>query len=240
MQIIKKIAAKSQNLRGNPIPTIAFIGDSVTQGCFEVFINEKGSFSTVYDREHAYHTYITKILSVLYPNVPINIINAGDDGGSATAGLHRLERDVLCHHPDLTVVSFGLNDVHHDLESYTKALEGIFLRLKEAGSEVIYMTENMMNTVMSVHLGKEEKVQVTAERTMKLQNEGKLKMFFEEGKEVARRCGVTVCDVHSLWETMAQNGVSTTDLLSNNINHPIREMNWLFAMELVKTMFLAD
>ena len=240
MQIIKKIAAKTENPRGNPIPTIAFIGDSVTQGCFEIFINAQGSFSTVYDRDHAYHTYITKIFSLLYPNVPINIINAGDDGGGAPAGLLRLERDVLCHHPDLTVVSFGLNDVHHDIQSYTEALEGIFLRLKEAGSEVIYMTENMMNTEMSVHLAKDERTQTTAQKTMQLQNDGVLKEFFERGKEVARRCGVTVCDVHTLWETMAQNGVSTTDLLSNNINHPIREMNWLFAMELVKTMFLAD
>jgi hypothetical protein len=35
---------------------------------------------------------------------------------------------------------------------------------------------------------------------------------------------------------MAQNGVDTTELLSNKINHPIREMNWLFAYSLVEEM----
>ena len=33
MKIIEKIAAKAQNA-DNPRPTIAFLGDSITEGCF--------------------------------------------------------------------------------------------------------------------------------------------------------------------------------------------------------------
>ena len=40
MEIIKKIAAKSQNRWEHKIPTIAFLGDSVTPGVFETY--EKG------------------------------------------------------------------------------------------------------------------------------------------------------------------------------------------------------
>jgi hypothetical protein len=39
---------------------------------------------------------------------------------------------------------------------------------------------------------------------------------------------------------MADSGVDTTDLLSNKINHPTREMNRLFAQELVRVMFTAE
>lgn len=35
-------------------------------------------------------------------------------------------------------------------------------------------------------------------------------------------------------EKMAKAGVDTTSLLSNDINHPTREMHYLFAYELVK------
>ena len=36
---------------------------------------------------------------------------------------------------------------------------------------------------------------------------------------------------------LEQNGVDTTILLANRINHPTREMNWLFAVSLLETMF---
>ena len=36
---------------------------------------------------------------------------------------------------------------------------------------------------------------------------------------------------------MYECGVDVTELLSNKINHPTREMNWLFAYSLVETMF---
>ena len=36
---------------------------------------------------------------------------------------------------------------------------------------------------------------------------------------------------------MLEGGVDTTDLLSNHINHPVRQMHCLFAAELVKVMF---
>jgi hypothetical protein len=39
---------------------------------------------------------------------------------------------------------------------------------------------------------------------------------------------------------MKSAGVDTTALLSNRINHPTREMNALFADELIKTMLERD
>lgn len=65
---------------------------------------------TVFEKKFAYHSYVSKILVALFPEMLVNIINAGASGNSARDGPERLERDVLSFNPDLTVVCFGLND----------------------------------------------------------------------------------------------------------------------------------
>ena len=109
MEIMKKIAARARDVYGQPVPAIAFLGDSVTQGCFEVFLRE-GKSQTIFEQEYAYSTYVSEILRTLFPNVPVCVINAGISGDNAASGEVRLERDVLRFRPDLTVVCFGLND----------------------------------------------------------------------------------------------------------------------------------
>ena len=238
MEIMKKIAAKAAKLGSAKIPTIAFLGDSVTQGCFECYRKSDGGIETVFDKNHAYHRYIDRIFSMLYTNVPLNIINAGISGGTAEAGLERLERDVLCHKPDLTVVCFGLNDCIAGiakLDKYKESLRKIFTALQENGSEVIFMTANMVNTAISCHLS-DDLLQTIAGKSMNRQKEGVLKAYFDGAKEVATACNVKICDVHAKWEMLYANGVDVTELLANKINHPTREMNWLFAYELVNTM----
>ena len=42
MRIIEKMAEKSKDNFEKRGVTIAFLGDSVTQGCFELYINENG------------------------------------------------------------------------------------------------------------------------------------------------------------------------------------------------------
>ena len=103
-KFIEKIVAKQNANYDNPGVTVAFLGDSVTQGCFEVYKKTADSIETVFDKKSAYHTYFAEIFSVLCPTVPVSIINAGISGGSAPHALDRLERDVLKHNPDLVVV----------------------------------------------------------------------------------------------------------------------------------------
>ena len=235
MNIMNKIRARAENNSAHEGVTIAFLGDSVTQGCFELYKTASGGIETIFDKNSAYHRYLDQILTMLYPNVPVNIINAGVSGGNAVHGLERLERDVLRHQPDLTVVCFGLNDSGNGLEGigkYTDALEAIFTKLKEAGSEVIFMTPNMMNTYVSVHLT-DEYVREVAERIGNVQLDGILDKYMEAAVAVCEKCGVKVCDCYAKWKRLAKNGVDTTSLLSNHINHPTREMNWLFAVSLI-------
>ena len=238
MEIMKKIAVKAKDNMNAGHVTIAFLGDSVTQGCFEIYKKADQSIETIFDKEHGYHALLNKIFSILYPSVPINMINAGISGDNAPHALERLERDVLCHNPDLTVVCFGINDCEQGLEgikTYQDALHGIFKALQSKDIEVIFMTPNMMNTTVSDHI-QDEDIKRIARDKMEQQREGILDAYMEAARQVCKEEHVTICDCYAKWKTLYQNGVDITELLSNKVNHPIREMNWLFAVSLLDTM----
>ena len=238
MKIMKLFKENNEDFWNVKKPTIAFLGDSVTQGCFDLHKTSNGGFDTYFEQEFAYHRYVAKILGILYPKVPVNIINAGLSGGNVVHALERLERDVLSFNPDLTVVCFGLNDCGggmKEIDKYYNFLVEIFTKLKASGSEVIFMTPNMMNTEISGKLDKH--FLEVAEGTMKNQLEGILDAYLEKAKEAAALCDCKVCDVYAKWKKLYENGVNITDLLANKINHPTHEMNWMFAYELVNMMF---
>lgn len=238
MQITGKLAKKACSNAGEPAVTIAFLGDSVTQGCFELIKRNDTGFTTVHDRQNAYPAFVERILAVLYPTVPVNIIHAGVAGQSAADALGRLMSDVIAHKPDLTVVCFGLNDCGRgmqELAKYVDPLDEIFARLEKAGSEIIFLAPNMMSTRISPHLN-DDMFREIARETSRLQNDGVLKQYIDAARALCRKHGIPVCDCYEKWELLWKNGVDVTELLSNRINHPIREMHWLFAVSLVETM----
>ena len=109
MEIINKIKEKQKDLHGQRQPVIAFLGDSVTQGCFDLYIQDE-RWRPYTESNKAYHEKVREIFSMLYPTVPLQIINAGISGDCAKNAYKRLERDILSFSPDLVVVCFGLND----------------------------------------------------------------------------------------------------------------------------------
>ena len=98
------------------------------------------------------------------------------------------------------------------------------------------MTPNMMNVSISHNL--DEAFLEVAETTMKKQTSGVFDAFIQAARELCDRKNIPVCDCYAIWKKLYENGVDTTELLSNYINHPTREMDHLFAYELVKTIFL--
>lgn len=242
MEILKKMAQKAQANAAYEGVTVAFLGDSVTQGCFEVYKKLDGSIETVFDKQHAYTKLFADMLSVLYPSVPVNIINAGISGDNAPGGAKRLQRDVLRHEPDLVIVCYGLNDCGETVDAiarYTTALADIFSHVKAAGCELIFMTPNMMNTGISPFLQKDELIVSIAKATAKKQVSGVFDAHIDAARSLCKEMNVPVCDCYALWKQLEAGGVDTTELLSNKINHPTREMNKLFAYELIRTIFTA-
>lgn len=241
MNIIEKIIKKQNSNFSAPGVSIVFFGDSVTQGCFELYTDLNGEIQTVFDKNHTYHGYLAKIFSILYPSVPINFINSGISGDNSVHACERLERDVLSYKPDLVVVCFGLNDATRgkdEIAKYTSSLEKIFDGIKKSGGEVIFMTPNMMSTSPSPHTTQKEHIE-TCKLCTSLQNDGVMDLYIDAAKKLCHDMNVTVCDCYAKWKLLYECGVNTTELLANKCNHPTREMNWLFAYSLAETILTA-
>lgn len=217
MKIKDKLNFDQKGLIDHGAITIVAFGDSVTHGALR----------SENDYETAYWNLLKQRLNKLRNFVPVNVINSGIGGVTASRSLARLERDVLSHHPDLIIVCFGLNDVNYSLEIFTNALEEIFRRCTAQCEQVIYLTPNMLNTYVAEDTP--EQFVNYAATTAEYQNSGKMDLYIDEARAVARKCGVSVCDAYAHWKALADSGVDTTMMLSNRINHPTREMHKLFA-----------
>lgn len=238
MEIIGKISEK-RNLGKTAPVTIAFLGDSVTQGCFELYVDRNGTVDTVFERGSAYSSRLCEMLSLLYPRSQVNIVNSGISGDSAKGGLSRIDRDILPYHPDLTVVSYGLNDCcggPEKLDTYISSLKLIFEKLREVGSEIIFLTECTMNDEVHYSI-KEPEIEAVAQKCAEREANGYTKLFFNAAKDLCREMNVPVCDCYAAWVKMREGGVKTTDLLANKVNHPCREMHYYMAIKLLETMF---
>ena len=238
MKIIEKIRQKQSKLSDGRQITIAFLGDSVTQGCFDCYEEAPGRLETYFTPEWAYCEVVKKMLHKLYPSVPLTIVNAGISGGSATGGLKRLDRDVLSYSPDLVVVCFGLNDSNNGragIKDYANALGDIFRKVSRSGAECIFMTPNTMNYVVSPHLTAEHARALAADFAERMKS-GVMDEYIAAARAAAAEKHIPVCDCYTLWKRMEEIGVNVTELLANKLNHPDKDMHFLFAYELVKTM----
>jgi acyl-CoA thioesterase-1 len=102
-----------------PGEVVVFFGDSITQG---YGIRAEESFP-----------------SLVAGALGVPFVNAGVPGDTMSAGLLRLERDVLPHRPRLVVVEFGGNDFLRrvPIEETLKSLETIVGRLTAEGILVV-------------------------------------------------------------------------------------------------------
>ena len=239
MKIIEKLSVKQADNGAISPATYVCFGDSITQGGFECYVNHKGKIETVIDESSCYGAKLKRVLQILYPKGQINYINAGICGDKAVNALMRLEESVLQYHPDLVIVSFGANDSSKGmdgLEEFKQALDTIFRKIKATGADVIFLTSIKVNTYIDARLTEQELVEV-AKRQIALTENGTKKAFWEAGKEIAKNNGVLICDCEKKWQKLSKNGVDTTALLANHINHPSREMHWMYVNEILNILF---
>lgn len=242
MKLLDKLSKKHECMSAHPPATLGFLGDSVTNGIFEVYpcTDENGDFavSDVCDQDKGYVACLRSLLHLLYPRAQLNIINAGVSGDKAPNAYTRLDRDLIPYHPDLTIVCFGLNDVTFGMEKladYKNALLGITQRLLDDGSDVIMMTPPM--PAVYRHPLVPEPFHDVAEMYSSLYKNGTVHAYMQAVRDVAAEKGVRLCDCFAKWERMYNSGVDTTKLLSNLLNHPVRELQPLIAHSLLDTIF---
>lgn len=213
---------------------IAFLGDSITEGCFEL-VKQDNEIVIVRDQQNSYPAVLKNKLQLI-PGLSVEIINAGISGNTTKDGLQRLERDVLDKGPDLLILCFGLNDVTaFTPEQYAENLYEIIKRLKKENIPVVYMTPNVLNTY--IHKNTLPELIETAENCCKKQNDGTMDELISRGKACALENGCVICDCYEAWKKLALQGYDTTELLCNYINHPTRQMHNLFADMLFEVIY---
>ena len=225
MKIKDKINLNKNGLMEHGSITIVAFGDSVTHGYFR---------SEDPDYEAVYWNVLRKKINAVRSYVPVNVINSGIGGDRASTAVARMDSQVFKYDPDLVIICFGLNDVNGPLEDYINALREMFSRCIERGTDVIFLTPNMLNTYVA-----EDTIdgyKNYAYRTAKMQNEGVFDKYIYSAVELAKSMNITVCDCYSKWKKLSETE-DTTMLLANRINHPSREMHGLFADELFKKIF---
>ncbi len=245
MKIIQKIAQKNANIFGSRQPVIACLGDSVTNGCFELYATSESSLDTIFQTEYAYSSYLQQRLREVFPAAPAVMINAGISGDTATQALSRLDRDVLSYKPDLVIVCFGLNDCasgRAGKEGYISSMRKIIRSIKQSGAEVIVMTPNAMANHLSVHVQNNDApfVKSCIQASIEIYNQGVLDEYMDALRSLCAEESVPVCDAYKRWKRLEEQGTDVTELLSNHINHPTRAMQAMFAEMLFGVMVESD
>ncbi|MFN7985168.1 MAG: GDSL-type esterase/lipase family protein [Vicinamibacterales bacterium] len=208
---------------------IVAFGDSVTQGL------------TV-DGEHlhdeVYHARFRRLLEGRYPQSTFSVLNAGVAGQTACGAVSLVDRDIIRHQPDLTLIALGLNDAWNGpdgLPDYVGCLSTIIERVqRETASDVVLLTPNMMNT--RTHAGASRDDRGAFEASAAIQTRGIVAAYAQAVRDLAVRFDVACADVYAAWSAQADAGTDTDAWLANHMNHPTAEAHTVPAallMELV-------
>lgn len=84
---------------------IVFAGDSVTD------MGTNNNVGGVADPSRGYVRIVENMLSAVYPELLVHVINSGISGDTSTALLERFDRDVVNPKPDWVSIMIGINDV---------------------------------------------------------------------------------------------------------------------------------
>lgn len=225
-KICRSVCETQEEFYHNGPINILIMGDSVSHGCVG------GAVSN--DYHTVYHNRLRLMIQHAYPNYPINAINVAVGGVCAPYAAERVVGWLDRYRPELAIVCFGLNDVNGEEQTYTDALAAIFRACADAGVDCLFMTPNMLNTYVSEYTFIAPEY---APKTAAYQRDGRMDDFMEAARKTAAEYGVPVFDGYAIWKRLAEEGVDTTLLLANLINHPIRSMHDLFATGLYQTIF---
>jgi len=144
------------------------------------------------------------------------MINTGRSGDNVTGGLARLQRDVLRFDPNLTIISFGMNDAGKpdNLSRFRADLTEMIHRVRDVGSQILLRTPN---PIISMSDGTEmtEVVTLGQRRTYDVAT------YAEAIVDVAQREQTWLVDHYALWKrSMACPYRGEMCMLMGNCIHP--------------------
>lgn len=243
MKIMNRLLARSRNASANRPVLIACLGDSVTHCGFELDMPENRWQEPTCRPWDGFPMKLQQRLTRLYPLAAPTVLNAGVGGDAAAQMDARLERDVLSFRPDLVILEVGLNDClgseTDDPAPFGQAVGALMDRILASGAELMLLTPNAMCARMHENVPKEDSWHQLYARAVQKQVGGAMTAFVDAARAEAARRNVPVADAYARWEAMRLQGVDTTSLLANRINHPKPEMHDLFVEEIIRTMQMA-
>jgi acyl-CoA thioesterase-1 len=123
-----------------------------------------------------------------YPEVSIEILNAGVSGETSRDGLHRLDK-LVTEKPQVVVIGFGMNDWRKgiDLQEFKKNLTQMIVAFQRIDARVILVTIN-------------PDYQGFMKGTSKIIDEYNCII-----RDLARNNGIKIADVYSLWKRRFKN-----------------------------------
>ena len=133
--ITDKMAALSELNKGNQVRlaevmkkadageeiTVAYIGGSITQG------------SSAGD-DGCYARLTTNWFVNTFPNATVNYVRAGIGATGSYIGVHRVDRDVLSHNPDIVFVEFSVNDTTENTQRNVNSYDSLLRKIWNADS----------------------------------------------------------------------------------------------------------
>lgn len=243
MRIMHRLSARSHNPGGCRPPLIVCLGDSVTHSCFELDMPENHWQEPTCRPWDGFPMKLQDRLARLYPLAAPTVFNAGVGGDAVSQMDARLERDVLSLRPDLVILEVGLNDClgseTDDPTDFGQAVGALMDRILASGAELMLLTPNAMCARMHENVPKEDSWRQLYARAVHKQVSGTMTAFVNAARIEAEKRSVPVADAYARWEAMRLQGIDTTSLLANQINHPKPEMHDLFVEEILRTMQMA-
>ncbi|WP_314405155.1 SGNH/GDSL hydrolase family protein [Stenotrophomonas rhizophila] len=91
-------------------------------------------------KRDAYPRLLEDALSDRFPFAVLNVITASVGGEESTAGLARVQRDVIDHHPRVVLIDYGLNDRGVPLAQSRKNLVAIIGSARAVGACPVLLT----------------------------------------------------------------------------------------------------
>ena len=122
-------APTEESARGEGLPTVVFLGDSISAG---LHVDLQDAFPSVLQRRLA------------ADGVPFRLVNGGVSGDTTAGGLRRVDW-LLKQEPDWVVVELGGNDGLRglELESIEANLRAIVDRVRAAGARVLLLGQKI-------------------------------------------------------------------------------------------------
>ncbi|MDP6354548.1 MAG: SGNH/GDSL hydrolase family protein [Planctomycetota bacterium] len=158
-------------------------------------------------------------LQKLHPKAQLQMFNAGISGNTTSAGLKRIERDVIKRKPHLVVVMFGMNDcARRKPKIFAGNLRTILLRCRSGGAAVVLCTPNSIYWEQS--------------RRPREQ----LEAHAQAARDVAREMSVPLADCYRAYEELRAAKPLEWKLLMSEAIHPSMNGHRLFAEVMAETI----